>query len=189
MAAAPPGVAARRRARGIPKPVVWSGDAVRILDQTRLPRDVRYLDCRTPGEVVASIRSLAVRGAPLIGIAGGYGTALGGTTSGAADARAVLRAIERAGAKLAAARPTALNLPLAVGRVVRAAAEAAAGGADARRVAEAALGEAVRIDQQERDACAAIGLLGAELVPRAPGSSPTATRERSRRTGKGRHRP
>jgi methylthioribose-1-phosphate isomerase len=161
------GVPARRRVRDVPIPVTWSGSAVVILDQNRLPREERYLRCRTSAEVVSAIRTLSVRGAPLIGIAGAYGAALAAFGPGVVGARAALRNVERAGARLAVARPTAVNLAAAVGRVVRAARAVVAEEDDATAadVAAAALAVARRIDGEERDACRAIGALGAELVP------------------------
>jgi methylthioribose-1-phosphate isomerase len=121
--------------------------------------------------VAAAIRSLAVRGAPLIGIAGAYGTALAAVRAAAgrgrsARTRRALMDVDAAAAALAKARPTAVNLPAAVARVlaaVRAAAEAP--DADPEALAGAALREAVRIDDEEREACVAIGRFGAALVP------------------------
>ena len=52
-----------------PEPIAWRGDCLRILDQTRLPAAVEYVDARSAAEVAEAIRRLAVRGAPLIGIA------------------------------------------------------------------------------------------------------------------------
>jgi methylthioribose-1-phosphate isomerase len=151
-----------------PRPVVWADGRIRIFDQTRLPHQERTLECRTARDVAAAIRSLAVRGAPLIGIAGAYGAALGAARSRAAGARGVLRDAERAGALLAAARPTAVNLPSAVGRVLAAARTQVASGGSADDVRTAALAEARRIDEEERDACTAIGRYGLSLV--APGA-------------------
>ncbi|MBD3161480.1 MAG: S-methyl-5-thioribose-1-phosphate isomerase, partial [Candidatus Eisenbacteria bacterium] len=54
----------------------WADRAVRILDQRRLPRTETYRILREPAQMVRAIRSLAVRGAPALGIAGAYGVAL-----------------------------------------------------------------------------------------------------------------
>ena len=54
----------------------WDGARLHLLDQTLLPAEERWLVITEPGEVAAAIRRLAVRGAPLIGIAAGYGVAL-----------------------------------------------------------------------------------------------------------------
>ena len=61
----------------IPEPIAWSTDrTIRILDQTLLPEEERYLELRTLEELAEAIRSLRVRGAPLIGIAAAMGVAM-----------------------------------------------------------------------------------------------------------------
>ncbi len=151
-------------------PVEWRGDEpiLRILDQRRLPHEEVYLEARTAGDVAEAIASLAVRGAPLIGVAAGFGMALAAARSEApGGAAGILRDLERAAAVLAASRPTAVNLSRAVERVGRAASEASGESADGVR--RAAAWEALRIEEQERVSCAAIGRFGASLVP--PGAS------------------
>ena len=81
------------------------GDRVVLLDQRRLPEERVTLACCTPREVADAIRTLAVRGAPAIGIAAAYGYAL-------AAARG--DDLHEAAATLAAARPTAVNLAWAL---------------------------------------------------------------------------
>jgi methylthioribose-1-phosphate isomerase len=79
-----------------------------LLDQRRLPEEVVELECRTIPELADAIRTLAVRGAPAIGVAAAYGMAL------AALRGDDLRAAERT---LAASRPTAVNLFWALERM------------------------------------------------------------------------
>src|SRR5437899_6530430 len=83
-------------------------DRVVLLDQRRLPDEVVDLECRSAAEVAEAIRTLAVRGAPAIGIAAAYGLAL-----------AALRGEDLAAAEriLAASPPTAVNLFRAVERM------------------------------------------------------------------------
>jgi methylthioribose-1-phosphate isomerase len=80
-------------------------DRVVVLDQRRLPEEEVELDCRSAADVAEAIRTLAVRGAPAIGIAAAYGYAL-------AAARG--EDLEQAAATLAASRPTAVNLAWAL---------------------------------------------------------------------------
>ena len=84
------------------------GPAVVLLDQRRLPDEVVDVRCSTAAEVADAIRSMAVRGAPAIGIAAAYGLAL-----------AALRGDDLAEAErvLASSRPTAVNLPWALARM------------------------------------------------------------------------
>ena len=58
------------------RPIRWTGSALELLDQRKLPFVVEYLSCTTSDEVAAAIHDLAVRGAPAIGIAAAYGVAL-----------------------------------------------------------------------------------------------------------------
>jgi methylthioribose-1-phosphate isomerase len=108
--------AAEGRIAIVPPPLRWSedpehGPAVILLDQRRLPSAEVELVCTHPDELVAAIRALAVRGAPLLGIAGGYGVAL-------AAARGL--DVPAAARSLAEARPTAVNLGRGVARVLAA---------------------------------------------------------------------
>jgi methylthioribose-1-phosphate isomerase len=86
------------------------GDRVVILDQRRLPDEEVELECRSTGEVAEAIKSMAIRGAPAIGVAAAYGYAL------AAEQGADLG---EAAADLLASRPTAVNLAWAVGEMQR----------------------------------------------------------------------
>src|ERR671937_1310778 len=90
-------------------------DAVVVLDQRRLPDEEVDLVCRSSAEVAEAIRTLAIRGAPAIGIAAAYGYAL-------AAARG--EDLEEAAAILGGTRPTAVNLAWAL-REVRTAADPA----------------------------------------------------------------
>jgi methylthioribose-1-phosphate isomerase len=150
----------------IPAPVVWDGDAVRILDQRALPARETYLDCRTAEDVAGAIRALAVRGAPIIGVAAAYGMALAAGTSSETRSRALLDRLEDARTVLRSARPTAVNLGWAVRRMLGVArAECCSIGSTNQRVHEALVAEALRIEREDRDACQAMAAAGAELVP------------------------
>jgi methylthioribose-1-phosphate isomerase len=151
----------------IPRTVEWRDGAVRLIDQRVLPAELRFLDCRTVDELCDAISSLAVRGAPALGAAGGYGVALAcalafATTDGEADVRTVLEAAREAGARLVATRPTAVNLAWGVRRVLATAESAATGPGD---VCRAALAEAERLAEQDVADNRALGRHGAALMP------------------------
>src|SRR6478609_3962157 len=141
----------------IPQPIAWTPDGgVRILDQTLLPDTERYLDLDTVDAVAEAIRTLRVRGAPLIGIAAAMGVTLalrGGTAS--------LEAVCAAAKTLGATRPTAVNLHWALARMERRAARAVERAEDLER---ALRDEATAIWDEDRAMCARIGALGAELL-------------------------
>jgi methylthioribose-1-phosphate isomerase len=124
-------------------------DAVRLLDQRRLPAEEIWLELGTAREVEAAIRDLTVRGAPAIGVAAAY--ALAAEARRGAGAAALAEAAER----LARARPTAVNLAWAVRRMSR---RLGAG-------ADALLAEAHAIRDEDEAACRRIGALGAPLLP------------------------
>jgi methylthioribose-1-phosphate isomerase len=141
----------------IPQPIAWTPDfAVRILDQTLLPDAETYRTLETVDAVAEAIRTLRVRGAPLIGIAAAMGVTLA-VRRGAAT----LETVCAASAALGATRPTAVNLRWALGRMERCAAEAAAAGEDLQR---ALRDEATAIWDEDRAMCARIGAAGAALI-------------------------
>lgn len=129
--------------------------AVVVLDQTQLPLREVELVCADLDTLIEAVRRLAVRGAPLLGLVGGYGVALAAGKAG--GDRELLR--QEVG-RLTAARPTAANLAWGAGRAL-AAAEVAAPGEQA----SAALVEAHAIASEDALASAAMARHGATLVP------------------------
>lgn len=149
--------------------LVWKDGKLRLIDQTRLPGELVYLDCERVEEVADAIRRLAVRGAPAIGVAAAYGLVLGlaphrGDAPGAFAARlAELRAL------LEATRPTAVNLRWALARMAAVAQEApaspsATSARDSSALWDRLLEEAHAIFREDLALSRAIGLAGAELL-------------------------
>jgi methylthioribose-1-phosphate isomerase len=120
-----------------------------LLDQTRLPGETVYLQCRTAEDVWQAIKRLSVRGAPAIGIAAAYGVCLGAKHG---------QSVDEVCDYLATSRPTAVNLFWALERM--------------RRVGtahhSALLAEARAIHEEDRQQCAAIGSHGADLLAHLP---------------------
>jgi methylthioribose-1-phosphate isomerase len=98
-------------------PIYWDGDAVAILDQRILPRREVVLRCTTPQQVVNAIKTMAIRGAPAIGVAGAMALALGARSILAADTQTFRTKFVRLCQQVRTARPTANNLAWAVERV------------------------------------------------------------------------
>jgi methylthioribose-1-phosphate isomerase len=99
-------------------PIRWDVDAVRLIDQRLLPGKLEYLRLRSVESVAVAIETLAVRGAPAIGIAAGYGVVLAATL--AVEAGAPIAAAAREGiTRLRRTRPTAVNLFYALDRMER----------------------------------------------------------------------
>jgi methylthioribose-1-phosphate isomerase len=136
------------------------GPVLVLLDQTRLPAEEVELVCTDVPALVRAIRTLAVRGAPLLGIAGAYGVAL-----------AAVRGfdVDEAVALLESARPTAVNLGYGVRRAEAAYRQSVDKGADAEQAAGAALAAAKKLHREDAEASArmaqhGLGLLD-ELLP------------------------
>jgi methylthioribose-1-phosphate isomerase len=148
------------------RPIRWTGEALELLDQRKLPFAVEYLACRTSDEVAGAIRALAVRGAPAIGISAAWGVVLAARAVDAADAAGAARLLEPAMQRLNAARPTAVNLAWALARMRAVLARAQAAGQDGWRALLEA--EARAIESEDLAANRRMGTLGASLIE--PGS-------------------
>jgi len=146
--------------------VRWSpdDDAVRIIDQGRLPETLVERDLRGAAEVRDAIRTLAVRGAPAIGVAGAMGLAVAALGYvGESPARFAARLEEDASA-IRDARPTAVNLPWAIDRMLARARERAAAGDGPREVAAALRAEASSILEEDVAMCRRIGEHGLPFI-------------------------
>ncbi len=99
----------------VPETVSWKGDHLEILDQRELPKKVSFLRCTSVEEVARAIETLAVRGAPAIGITAAYGMVLAAPK----NEQDLKRACER----LERTRPTAVNLFWALKRMQKCAGE------------------------------------------------------------------
>lgn len=140
--------------------VQLKGKNLLLIDQTRLPDELRLVKCKSVDEVAGAIRGMRVRGAPALGVTAALALALVAVRSRARDAGTLLRELERAAAKLRRTRPTAINLFVGLDRVLRAA-RAARGVAGVRR---AALREARGVERENAEANRRIGEHGAALI-------------------------
>ena len=144
--------------------VRWAdaGDAVRIIDQRALPGRLLERDLRTVDEVCDSITTLAVRGAPAIGIVGAMGlvASVAHTRPGSRDA--LIETCRINADRIRATRPTAVNLPWALDRMLR---RADGAGGSAPDVLDALRDEATRILEEDRAMCRRIGQFGSDLIP------------------------
>ncbi|MFB6991008.1 S-methyl-5-thioribose-1-phosphate isomerase [Streptomyces sp. NPDC056178] len=131
------------------------GPALVLLDQTRLPAEEVELVCTDVPALVRAIRVLAVRGAPLLGIAGAYGVALAAVRGD--DVVVAAGLLERS-------RPTAVNLGYGVRRAVGAYRAAVGKGAGPERAAEAALAEARALHREDAEASGRMARYGLALL-------------------------
>jgi methylthioribose-1-phosphate isomerase len=99
--------------------IEWKDDKVIMLDQSRLPNEVCYIECASYQRVAEGIRKLEIRGAPAIGIAAAMGVALGAREISARDFGEFTEGLQPVFDTLLATRPTAVNIQWAVERVKR----------------------------------------------------------------------
>jgi methylthioribose-1-phosphate isomerase len=136
---------------------------VLLIDQTRLPGELRLVECGRWEQVAEAIRGMQVRGAPAIGVAAAYGVALAGLAHPNDDPDDFTASLEGAAAALGAPRPTAVNLFWALEQGRALAREAKANGVEATRQALLALAD--RLADEDVAANRRMGALGATLVP------------------------
>ncbi|MDI6780593.1 MAG: S-methyl-5-thioribose-1-phosphate isomerase [bacterium] len=134
----------------IPETIIWQEDFLRLIDQTRLPEELVYLDCKTPHDVAAAIKRLSVRGAPAIGVASAYGVILG------------MDNLDETINLLASTRPTAVNLFWALERMKRCINQHQ--GTSVEQLRQILIKEACLIHEDDKEKCRRIGKFGASLI-------------------------
>lgn len=142
------------------KAIEWLGDRVKILDQTKLPQKEVYLELSRYQDIASAIAELKIRGAPAIGVAGAYGTALGALKIKAESRADFLKKIQAVNQTIASTRPTARNLPRALERMLKTAENAK----DVEQIKKALIEEAIAIHSEEAEATLKLSQLGAELI-------------------------
>jgi len=143
--------------------IAYRDGVLTLLDQTKLPARVEHVELRSWPPVAHAIRTMVVRGAPAIGIAGAYGMALAAREHAGKDSFEA--GITRAAEGLIGARPTAVNLAWAVTLVRDELLALAAGVGGPPAVIAAAERRAREIHDDDIARCRAIGDLGADLIP------------------------
>ncbi len=143
----------------------WTNNCLELLDQTKLPFEVVYVQCKTSDDVISAIRAMVVRGAPAIGVAGAYGVALAALEGvGATNSSQYFVVLNSACERIAKCRPTAVNLSWAVRwmqDVVK-----NLGTTDPQLVSSALVAEAVSLHQQDIANNLRLSRIGASLVPK-----------------------
>ncbi|MGQ9658596.1 MAG: S-methyl-5-thioribose-1-phosphate isomerase [Thermochromatium sp.] len=139
--------------------VRWYDGRLYLADQRLLPERAEFLSCDRAAEVATAIRDMVVRGAPAIGVAAAYGVVLAGREAYSNAGAHWRQAIEADLERLAASRPTAVNLFWAIRRMRDLIARL-----DAGDPTQALLEEAFAIHEEDRAANRRIGDLGAELI-------------------------
>ncbi len=126
------------------KTLYWKDNHLFILDQTKLPAKVTYFECETYQDVIHTIKTLMVRGAPAIGVAAAFGMAL---------AELAGEDLEKVAEEIKAARPTAVNLFWAVDRIL-----------EVKSAGRSALDEALLMFDEDIQTNKALGRNGAQVI-------------------------
>ncbi len=142
----------------------WREDGVlELLDQTKLPSEIKYLRCADYKDVAGAIRCLAVRGAPAIGAAAAYGLVLAGEKIVARTKEEFTAGLEAAAGELAATRPTAVNLTWALERLMQRLHQVESG--DINKLRATLLEEAHAIYREDLMGNKIMGKHGRKLIP------------------------
>jgi len=141
------------------EPIQWLDGKLRILDQSKLPQEQKFVDLDNYHDVVLAIKQMRVRGAPAIGVAAAYGIALGASGIETANKNEFLVQLNQVLQSFAASRPTAVNLFQAINRMKK-----AARGNSIAEIKRSLINEAKRIHEEEISATKQLSQLGAELI-------------------------
>jgi methylthioribose-1-phosphate isomerase len=134
--------------------IEWTArQTLRMLDQTKLPNEERWVEASTYQEAASAIKGMVVRGAPLIGVVAAFGLAMAAKQS--------MDELPRAAEALRATRPTAVNLTWAIDRMLRF--------AEQYPDADAMADEAIRIADEDAEMSRQLGQHGGKLLPSSGG--------------------
>jgi methylthioribose-1-phosphate isomerase len=149
------------------KTIEWKWDRVRILDQRRLPQEVFYLDCWDASSVADAIRTMAIRGAPAIGVAAAMGIALAAKKTQVSHPRPFIKSTEKVCREMRQTRPTAINLFWAVNRMKKILDQVHIHGVEKTKTK--LVREALRIYEEDIEVNRKIGEYGKKLIKNGDG--------------------
>ena len=139
--------------------VSWKDDSVVLIDQTKLPNRLAYVQCKNYNEVADAIKEMVVRGAPAIGVTAALGLALAGLKSKATTPIELRADLDKAFTVLLSTRPTAVNLSWALTRVIKKAIHKKS----MAQIKKALLEEALTLAKEDAEINLKIGMNGAQL--------------------------
>lgn len=140
----------------------WKNGKARYIDQTLLPHEVKFVDCEDIKTLWHAIKTLKVRGAPAIGIAGSLGVVLGTKDSKAESFKEFFAELEAVVKYLASSRPTAVNLFWALDRMKHTAKTNRS--KPVAKIKKILLEEALKIIDEDKESCRRMARYGATLV-------------------------
>ena len=149
------------------KTIEWKGDWVKILDQRKLPQEVSYLGCRDASSVAQAIRTMAIRGAPAIGVAAAMGIALAAKKVRSSNPQAFTRVTEKVCQQMRETRPTAVNLFWALERMKKILGQVPVRGVEETK--KRLVKEAIQILVEDIEVNHKIGAYGKKLIKNGEG--------------------
>ena len=141
--------------------IEWKDGVVVIIDQTKLPNEVVWVEMKNSDGVASAIKEMKLRGAPLIGVAAAYGLALSAFHSKAEKREDLMKELEMSAEVLRKTRPTAVNLFWAIDRVMKRAQETLG---TKEALAEAVVAEAQRMADEDVEVNKRMGRYGSQLI-------------------------
>ncbi len=141
--------------------IEWKSGTVTTIDQTKLPNHAKILRLTSCREVAKAIKTLQIRGAPLLGAAAAYGLALTAYHSKADDKKRLMRELNASAQVLKKTRPTAVNLFWAIDRMIDRVSETEG---NVRTIVQAAVEEAEKVASEDVEINLRIGEHGSTLI-------------------------
>lgn len=144
------------------RPLDFSNGVLKLIDQTALPSEVRYIDCTTYADVASAIKNMIVRGAPAIGVTAAYGIAIGAAAIETDSKQTFFIELDKICNIMKSTRPTAVNLFWAVDRMRKTA--VASHGRPIDEIKELLFQEAINMDHEDAAVNKSIGRNGSRLI-------------------------
>ncbi|MCL2862635.1 MAG: S-methyl-5-thioribose-1-phosphate isomerase [Methanimicrococcus sp.] len=138
-----------------------SDSSVKMIDQTLLPGELKFIKCKNVAEICEAIQNLRVRGAPALGVCGALGVALAARTSSANTVEGMMKDIKAAGEAIKKTRPTAINLSWGVDEIIQI---VEVEGMDTRLIQNISLDEAKKMANEDIAINKKLGKNGAKLL-------------------------
>lgn len=148
------------------KTIEWTNNVSRMVDQTVVPYEFKYVDIKTGQQMYDAIQTMIVRGAPAIGIAGAHGVALyaqEGVKEGITSREEFVSWLIEKSQYLASSRPTAVNLQWAVNKQVELVKNSKS---DIKGIVEELISNGIKLENEDIEINKKIGDFGAEIVPK-----------------------
>jgi len=141
--------------------IEWQDGKVVTIDQSKLPQQTVFLEMKNCFEVADAIKTMKIRGAPLLGAAAAFALALTAHNSKAKNLNGLINELENAAKILMETRPTAVNLFWAIDRILS---KAKSSHGSVSSLAALVIAEAQKIADEDATANRLIGKFGAELI-------------------------